>query len=122
LRTVVYDGGKMTTDSGLANSPQEEVRGSLLTLIKYLERSLDVGKSVVMMRRDMEVFSVYVGDPAAEDEDLKNLGTITAAVANEILELTQAGVNRITVAGQTYRFFRSFTHITDVGAVVFAPA
>jgi exosome complex RNA-binding protein Rrp42 (RNase PH superfamily) len=104
----------MTTDSSFANSPQDEVRGSLLTLSKYLERSLDVGKSVVMMRRDREVFSVYVGDPAAEEEDLKSLGTITATEANEILELTQVGVNRMTVGGQT--------NIADVGAVIFAPA
>jgi hypothetical protein len=35
---------------------------------------------------------------------------------------TQVGVNRITVGDQTYRFFRSFTHIANVGAVVFATA
>jgi len=34
----------------------------------------------------------------------------------------QVGVNRMTVGDQTYRFFRSFTHIADVGAVIFAPA
>lgn len=37
-------------------------------------------------------------------------GTIAAGVADEILELTHAGVNRITVGDQTYRFVRSFTH------------
>jgi hypothetical protein len=80
------------------------------------------GKCVVMMRDGTDVCSVYVGDPAGEEDDLTRHGTISAAVADEILELTQVGVNRMTVGDQTYRFFRSFTHIADVGAVTFAPA
>jgi hypothetical protein len=32
---------------------------------------------------------------------------IAAGVADEILELTQAGVNQIAVGDQTYRFVRS---------------
>jgi hypothetical protein len=75
-----------------------------------------------MMRHDADVCSVYVGDPADEENPLTGHGTIAAGVADEILELTQAGVNRIAVGDQTYRFVRSFTHIADVGAVVFGPA
>lgn len=43
-------------------------------------------------------------------------------LADEILELTQVGVNRMTVGDQTYRFFRRFTYIAYVGAVIFVPA
>jgi hypothetical protein len=112
----------MTTGSGLADGPLEETPGALRTLIGYLELSLDSGKGVVMIRRDPEVFAVCLGNPENEEEGLKSQGTITAAVASEILELTHVGVNRLTVGDQTYRFFRSFTHIADVGAVVFVPA
>ncbi|WCM23622.1 hypothetical protein NDK50_22430 [Paraburkholderia bryophila] len=112
----------MAADSGLANGPQEETPESLLALVKYLELSLDKGKCVVMMRHDVGLCSVYVGDPADEENGLTAHGTIAAGVADEILELTQAGVNRIAVGDQTYRFVRSFTHIADVGAVVFGPA
>jgi hypothetical protein len=112
----------MTTGSGLADGPLKETSGALHTLVGYLELSLDTGKGVVMMRRDPDVFSVCLGNPENEDEKLKSHATITAAVANEILELTQGGVNRLTVGDQTYRFFRSFTQIADVGAVVFVAA
>ncbi|CAE6685587.1 hypothetical protein R69927_00024 [Paraburkholderia domus] len=112
----------MTADSGLAYDPQGQTPESLLTLVEYLELSLDEGKNVVMMRRGPDVCAVYIGDPADEDNELTGHGTITADVADEILELTHAGVNRIAIGGQTYRFVRSFTHIADVGAVIFAPA
>jgi len=123
FRTRIFDrDGTMTTSSGLANGPQEETPESLLALIKYLELSLDKGKCVVMMRHHADLCSVYVGDPADEENELTGHGTIAAGVADEILELTQAGVNRIAVGDQTYRFVRSLTHIADVGAVVFGPA
>jgi len=112
----------MTTASGSANTAQEGTPTSLLTLVKYLELSLDEGKCVVMMRRDADAVSVYVGDPQDEDNDLKSRGTIAAAMVNEILELTRSGANQLSVGGDSYRFFRSFTQIADVGAVVFAPA
>lgn len=114
--------GKMATTSGLVYGPREKTPGSLLTLVEYLELSLDEGECVVMMRHGADVCSVYVGDPTGSKDDLTGHGTIAVAVADEILELTQAGVNRITIGDQTYRFIRSFTHIADVGAVVFAPA
>jgi hypothetical protein len=112
----------MTADSGLAFDARRQTPESLLTLVEYLELSLDAGGCVVMMRHSADVCAVYIGDPADEDNALTGHGTIAAGVADEILELTHAGVNRITVGGQTYRFVRSFTHIADVGAVIFAPA
>jgi hypothetical protein len=123
FRTRIFDGdGRMTTSSGLVNGPQDETPESLLALVKYLDLALDKGTCVVMMRHDADVCSVYDGDPADEENPLTGHGTIAAGVADEILELTQAGVNRIAVGDQTYRFVRSFTHIADVGAVVFGPA
>lgn len=73
-----------------------------------------------MMRHGVDVCSAYVGDPGGDEADLIH-GTIAAAVADKILEFTQPGINRITIDDRTYRFFRSFTHIDDSGAVVFAP-
>jgi hypothetical protein len=52
---------------------------------------------------------------------LKRRGTVTASLANEILDATRAGVNVMEIEGRTYRFFRSFTHMDDVAAVVFSP-
>lgn len=114
--------GNMAADSGLAYDPQGQTPGSLLTLVEYLELSLDEGECVVMMRHGTGVCAVYIGDPADEDNELTGHGTIAAGVADEILELTHAGLNRITLGDQTYRFVRSFTHIADVGAVIFSPA
>ncbi|WP_250516429.1 hypothetical protein [Caballeronia sp. INDeC2] len=94
---------------------------SLRTLAAYLELSLEKGKCVVMMRRGQDLFAVYVGDPSEEDVKLTSQGTITSAIAREMLESTQVGLNRMTVGDQAYRFFRSFTYIADAGAVVFAP-
>jgi hypothetical protein len=112
----------MAADSGSAYDPQGRTPGSLLTLVEYLELSLDEGECVVMMRRGTDVCAVYIGNPADEDNELRGHGTIAVDVADEILELTQSGVNRITLGDQTYRFVRSFTHIADVGAVIFTPA
>jgi hypothetical protein len=49
-------------------------------------------------------------------------GTITAALADEILDLTEAGANRMTIGDQPYRFTLSLTHIAHHGAAIFAPA
>lgn len=111
----------MTTSSDYASGSHDSTPESLLTLVEFLELSLDKGERVVMMRHGTDVCSVYVGDPASEDASLTDHGTIAAAVADEILERTQAGVNRIAIGNQTYRFIRSFTHIGNIGAVVFAP-
>ncbi|MFM0009142.1 hypothetical protein [Paraburkholderia sediminicola] len=101
--------------------PQGQTAESLRALAAYLELWLDQGKCVVMMRHGTDVCSVYFGDPAGGEVDLTVHGTIAAAVADEILEFTQAGTNQITVGDQTYRFFRNLTHIAEVGAVIFAP-
>ena len=113
--------GTMATASDLTDSPQGQPPESLRALAEYLEFSLDKGKCLVMMRHGTDVCSVYIGDPSDEEGDLTAHGTIATALADEILEFTRSGANQITVGDQTYRFFRSFTHVAKVGAVVFAP-
>jgi len=117
-RRSVYE---MATDIGSAHSAQRQPSDALLTLAQYLEVSLDAGTCVVMLRQSTDVCAVYVGDPAGTQDGLTRHGTISAALADEILEVTHAGANRISVGEQTYRFVRSFTHIRGSGAVVFAP-
>jgi hypothetical protein len=112
----------MATASDSTYSVQGQPPESLRALAEYLELSLDKGKCLVMMRHGSDVCSVYVGDPSAEENDLTAQGTLATALADEILELTYSGANQISVGEQTYRFFRSFTQVADVGAVVFAPA
>jgi hypothetical protein len=111
----------MTTASGLAPSKHGQPSESLLTLAEYLELALDKGECVVLMRDGVDVCAVYIGDPAGTPDDLAGHGTIAAALAGEILELTEAGANRITVGDQVYRFVRSFSQIAEGGAVVFTP-
>lgn len=93
---------------------------SLQTLAEFLERSLDSATSVVMMRHTANVCTVYLGDPAGPKEELKQIGTIAIALANEMLESTASGANQIQIGVQVYRFVRSFTQIGDVAAVVFS--
>jgi hypothetical protein len=112
----------MTTASGLLPSQHGQPPESLLTLSKYLELALDEGECVVLIRHGADVCAVYIGDPTGSADDLADHGTISAALADEILELTEAGANRITIGDQAYRFIRSFTYIADRGAVVFTPA
>jgi hypothetical protein len=112
----------MATTSGLAPSQHGRTPESLLTLAEYLELALDEGECVVLMRHGDDVWTIYIGDPTGSQDDLAGHGTIAATLANGMLELTEAGANRITIGDQPYRFVRSFTHIVDRGAVVFAPA
>jgi hypothetical protein len=112
----------MATASELTSGPNGHTPEPLRALAGYLELSLDKGKCVVMMRHGTDSCSVYVGDPASEEEALTVRGTISTPVADELLQLTQVGINHLTVGDQTYRFFRSFTHVDGVGAVVFTPA
>ena len=112
----------MTTVSDLASGEQDESPESLLTFAKYLEISLDAGMCLVMMRRKSDVASILIGETAEEFKDLQSCGSITSAMADEILDLTKSGTNQITIGELEYRFFRSFAHIAGVGAVVFAPA
>jgi hypothetical protein len=112
----------MATTSGFASSRQRKPAESLLTLAEYLELALDEGACVVLMRNDVDVCAVCIGDPAGSQDALAGHGTIAVTLVNEILELTEVGINRIEIGDRTYRFFRSFTQIADFGAVVFAPA
>src|SRR5260370_39615359 len=112
----------MTPVSGLVPSQPGQPTESLLTLAEFLELALDEGEGVVLMRHGADVCAVYIGDPAGSQDDLASHGTIAATLADGMLELTEAGANRITIGDQTYRFIRSFTHITDREAGAFAPA
>jgi hypothetical protein len=112
----------MTTGTGSVYIGHAQPPESLLTLAEYLELSLDEGQCVVMIRRGKDVCAVYVGDPAGLPDELTSYGTIASGLAEKILEITQAGVNRIMIGDQAYRFVRSFTHIDKDGAIVFAPA
>jgi hypothetical protein len=111
----------MSIASESTSAPRGHTAESLQTLAALLEVSLEKGTSVVMVRRGTGECSVYIGKPGDEDAKLTGHGTIPTAVAEELLVLTQAGLNRMTVGDQTYRFFRSFTQLSDLGAVVFAP-
>lgn len=112
----------MATASNLNHPPQGMAQEWLQALAGYLELSLDKGKCLVMMRHGSDVCSIYVGDPSDEETPLTVHGSIATTVADRILESTHPGKNQMTVGEETYRFFRSFTHIDGVGAVVFAPA
>jgi hypothetical protein len=111
----------MTTASGLLPSQHVQPPEALETLSKYLELALDEGKCAILMRRGKDC-PVYIGEPARSEGDLARHGTIGVALVDEILQLTTAGANQITIGDETYRFIRSFTHIADRGAVVFTPA
>ncbi|MEM5312440.1 hypothetical protein VSR72_11830 [Paraburkholderia sp. JHI869] len=95
---------------------------SLLTLAEYLELSLNAGASVIMMQKCNDVCAMYVGDARRDQDRLRYHGDIAATQAEEILEQTRAGRNRLEIGGQLYRFIRSFKHFEDRGAVVFAPS
>ncbi|CAB3709555.1 hypothetical protein LMG27174_04152 [Paraburkholderia rhynchosiae] len=110
----------MTDDHNLAGDRAEQVPESLQTLAAYLERSLDAATSVVMMRHTTEVCTVYLGDPEGSREDLKQIGAISASLANGVLESTSSGVNLMQIRGQAYRFARSFTQVDGMAAVVFS--
>jgi hypothetical protein len=109
----------MTNASG-ANTSQQAFPEALLTLAEYLELSLDAGGSLIIMRHTSGTATLYTGDAEGLREDLKERGTTSASLANEILEVTQVGANLIEIEGRTYRFFRSFAHIGGAPAVVFS--
>jgi hypothetical protein len=54
-------------------------------------------------------------------DDLVEHRTVAAYLADEMLALTEAGGNRMTANGETYRFTRSVRYIADRQVVVFAP-
>jgi hypothetical protein len=109
----------MTNASGASTSQQGLRLEALQVLAEYLELSLDAGASLIVMRHSGDIATLYVGDAAGPREELKRRGTIAAALANEILNVTEAGANLLEIEGKSYRFFRSFTHMEGVAAVVF---
>lgn len=110
----------MTGNNGLADAHSELVPQSLRILAEYLERSLDKATSIVMMRHTAGACTVYLGDPAGLREDLKQIGTIEIALANDMLESTSSGANQMQIGGQLYHFVRSFTQVGETAAVVFS--
>src|ERR1700758_104862 len=84
LSTADYSRGDgMTTTSGFSSSRQREPAESLLTLAEFLELALDEGACVVLIRNDVNVCAVYVGDPAGSQDALAGHGTIAVALVNE---------------------------------------
>jgi hypothetical protein len=111
----------MTPSNAAIYQAQTCTPESLRILAAYLELALDEGESVVLMRIGAHVRSVYIGDPSASLEDLRDEGVVQAEQADEILALTRIGLNRITADSQQYRFLRSVRYIADRQVVVFTP-
>ncbi|MBC8752388.1 hypothetical protein OKW43_005728 [Paraburkholderia sp. WC7.3g] len=111
----------MANSTVSGHATQEHTPASLQVLADYLELALDDGESVVVMRDGTSVRSVYIGNPTGSLDDLVEHGTVAAYLAGEMLALTEAGVNRMTANGETYRFTRSVRYIADRQVVVFAP-
>ena len=81
-QTSLTGDDKMAAASDLTYGPQGPTPDALQALAAYLELSLDKGKCVVMMRHGKDVCSVYVGDPANEEDVLTGHGTLSVAVAD----------------------------------------
>jgi hypothetical protein len=111
----------MTPSNAVIYQAQACTPDSLRTLAGYLELALDEGESVVLMRIGTQVRSVYVGNPSDTLEDLTDHGVVAAFQADEMLALTQLGLNQITADDQQYRFMRSVRYIADRQVVVFTP-
>lgn len=112
----------MTTASGSAYAVQSSTPASLRELAYYLELALDAGQAVVVMRYGSGERSVYIGDPNRSIDELSVSEAFAAHLADEVLTLTEPGMNRITADGQIYRFTRTHRYIADRQAVIFAPA
>jgi hypothetical protein len=54
---------------------------------------------------------VYLGNADNSREDLAQIAAVPVSVANDMLELTLSGANRMQIGGQVYRFVRSFTQV-----------
>jgi hypothetical protein len=93
---------------------------ALATLSEYLERALDKGAYLIMLRGRSGTSTLYLGDVGLSEEELTNCGVIRNELAGEILELTVSGLNEVVVNGEPYRFMRTFTQVGGHGAVVFA--
>ncbi|MDE1179355.1 hypothetical protein [Paraburkholderia sp.] len=110
----------MTNEFKTVDDHLEPIPDSLKKLAEFLERSLDSGASIVMMRHTPDLCTVYLGDPSGLREELKQVGSIAIPMANDMLALTRSGINRMPLDGQVYRFVRSFTQVGDTAAVVFS--
>ena len=122
LRASNFDGDDaMTTGTGSAHAMRASTPASLRELANYLELALDAGQAVAVMRYGESERSVYIGDPDASLDELSSNGVVAAYLADEMLALTEPGVNRMTADGQTYRFTRTHKYIADRQVVVFAP-
>ena len=86
--------------SGLPSSSQSATSARSLS---------DRKPPVKLMRHATDVCTAYVGDPDGRREDLKQIGALSTALANGMLESTSSGINVMQIGGQAYRFARSFT-------------
>jgi len=112
----------MTTATSSAYAMRTSTPASLRELANYLELALDAGQSVVVMRYGASERAVYIGDPDCPLDELSSSDAVAAHLAEEMLALTEPGMNRITADGQIYRFKRTHRYIADRQAVIFAPA
>jgi hypothetical protein len=112
----------MTTTAGPAWATRTNTPAALRELANYLERALDAGQSVVVMRYGARERAVYIGDPDNLPHELAGSDAVAAHLADDMLALTAPGINRMTADGQIYRFRRTHRYIADRQAVIFAPA
>ena len=112
----------MTTPASSAYSVGTSTPESLRELASYLELALDAGQAVVVMRYGTSQRSVYIGNPDNSLDKLSSSDALAAHLAEEMLTLTEPGMNRMTSDGQVYRFTRTHRYIEDRQAVIFAPA
>ncbi len=119
-QAVCNDKGALMDSSGRGSI--DATTEALATLSEYLERSLDAGASLILVRSRSEKSDVYLGDASEAQTDWRRCGVIQNAMVGKILEATNSGFNELTIGNQTYRFNRSFTQVADHGAVVFSPS
>ncbi|WP_322041936.1 hypothetical protein [Paraburkholderia sp. J67] len=105
-----------------SREPHDVAVEALATLSEYLERSLDKGASLILVRSQADRSDIFLGDAAEAQADWTRCGFIRNALVAEILEATQPGLNSLSIDGQTYRFVRTFTQVAEHGAIVFSAA
>jgi hypothetical protein len=111
----------MQADTHAEAKVTEDIKTEPLSaLAGYLERALDKATSVVLMRHEPGICTIYLGDPSGSREDLRQIGAIPSSTADAMLSLTASGNNHVLIDGQPYRFVRSFTLIDEAAAVVFS--
>jgi hypothetical protein len=115
-------GSACNTQSGVQIGTPTSTPASLRALAHYLELALDAGQAVVVMRYGTGQRAVYIGIPGDSLDMLSISVAVAAHLAEEMLALTEPGLNRITADGQVYRFRRTHRYIEDRQAVIFAPA